>query len=95
MPLYRRVPKYGFKNPNRVEYAALNLDTLLQLAETHKVTRVDIDFLVSHGFVSKKDKVKVLARGEISTAIEVQAHAFSKKAVELIEGSNGKVELIS
>ncbi|WP_114778261.1 50S ribosomal protein L15 [Botryobacter ruber] len=90
MPLQRRVPKFGFKNFNRVEFKAINLDVLQSLAESTNETVLNFDFLKSHGLVSKNDKVKVLGRGEISKAVEIHAHAFSKTASESIEKAGGK-----
>ncbi len=90
MPLQRRVPKFGFKNINRVEYKPLNLDSIQALVDETKVTVVDFDFMVTHGLVSKKDLIKVLSRGEITSAIEVHAHAFSTSAKEAIEKAGGK-----
>ena len=68
MPLQRRVPKFGFKNINRVEYKPLNLDSIQALVDETKATVVDMDFLLQHGLVSKKDLVKVLSRGELTAA---------------------------
>lgn len=90
MPLQRRVPKFGFKNINRIEYKSVNLDVLQNLIDKDSVKAIDFAFLKSHGLVSKNDKVKVLGRGEINAAIEVQAHAFSKSAIEAIEKAGGK-----
>ncbi|MCX6213342.1 50S ribosomal protein L15 [Spirosoma sp.] len=90
MPLQRRVPKFGFKNINRVEYKPLNLDSIQALVEETKATVVDMDFLLQHGLVSKKDLVKVLNRGELTVAVEVHAHAFSSSAKEAIEKAGGK-----
>ena len=90
MPLQRRVPKFGFKNINRVEYKPLNLDAIQALVDETKVTIVDMDFLLQHGLVSKKDLVKVLSRGELTTAVEIHAHAFSASAKDAIEKAGGK-----
>jgi large subunit ribosomal protein L15 len=90
MPLQRRVPKFGFKNINRVEYKAINLDVLESLAAATNETVLNFDFFKAHGLVSKNDKVKVLGRGEISKAIEVHAHAFSQTATTSIEKAGGK-----
>jgi large subunit ribosomal protein L15 len=90
MPLQRRVPKFGFKNINRVEFKAINLDVLQSLVESTNETVINFDFLKSHGLVSKNDKVKVLGRGEISKAVEIHAHAFSQTATESIEKAGGK-----
>jgi len=90
MPLQRRVPKFGFKNPNKVEYKAINLDALESLVELTKAKSVDIDLLSSNGLVGKNDRVKILGRGELKSKIEVKAHAFSKSAIEAIEKAGGK-----
>ncbi len=90
MPLQRRVPKFGFKNINRVEYKAINLDVIQALAESTNETVMNFDFFKAHGLVQKKDKVKVLGRGEISKAIEIHAHAFSGTAASSIEKAGGK-----
>ncbi|QCR23443.1 50S ribosomal protein L15 [Pontibacter sp. SGAir0037] len=90
MPLQRRVPKYGFKNFNRVEYTSINLDVIQSLAESTKETVFNFDFFKAHGLVSKNDKVKILGRGEVSTAVEVHAHAFSQSASSAIEKAGGK-----
>ncbi len=90
MPLQRRVPKFGFKNINRVEYKPINLDTLQQLIEKAGVTSIDVDVLLQNGLVGKNDKIKILSRGELSSAIEVKAHSFSQKAIEVIEKAGGK-----
>ncbi|GAA4015143.1 50S ribosomal protein L15 [Hymenobacter fastidiosus] len=90
MPLQRRVPKFGFKNINRIEYKGVNLDVLQGLNEQHGATTMDAAFFVSSGLASKNAKIKVLGRGEITQALEVHAHAFSKSAVEAIEKAGGK-----
>ncbi|MGD1843188.1 MAG: 50S ribosomal protein L15 [Thermonemataceae bacterium] len=89
MPLQRRVPKFGFKNINRVAYKAINLDSLQQLVDTYQVNVVDFDFLKSHGIVSKKDLVKILGRGEITAKLEDKAHKYSMSAKEAIEYAGG------
>lgn len=94
MPLQRRVPKFGFKNPTRVEYKPINLDTLQALAIDANVTVVDFAFLREHGFAGKNDLIKVLNRGEVTSALEVSAHAFSATAKEAIEKAGGKVTII-
>ncbi|WP_035567879.1 50S ribosomal protein L15 [Hymenobacter sp. IS2118] len=90
MPLQRRVPKFGFTNINRVEYKGINLDALATLLEKNSTTTMDAAYFVSNGLVSKNAKIKILGRGEIATAVEVHAHAFSKSAVEAIEKAGGK-----
>jgi large subunit ribosomal protein L15 len=91
MPLQRRVPKFGFKNPNRVEYKAVNLSTLEALANEHKLSVIDVTALVEHGLAGKKDLVKILGNGELKAKVEVTAHAFSAAAAKAIEAAGGKV----
>lgn len=91
MPLQRRVPKFGFKNPNRVEYKAVNLSTLEALAKDAKLSTIDVAALVEHGLVGKKDLVKILGNGELTAKVEVTAHAFSASAAKAIEAAGGKV----
>lgn len=95
MPLYRRVPKFGFKNFNRVEYTAVNLDTLEKLATEHKVKQIDPAVLAAHGLVGKNDLVKVLGRGELKSAVEVKAHAFSEKAKSAVEAAGGSATILA
>jgi large subunit ribosomal protein L15 len=90
MPLQRRVPKFGFTNPTRVEYKAVNLDMIQELVQTHNATVVDMTFMHNHGLANKKDLIKVLNRGELTIALEVHAHAFSTSAKEAIEKAGGK-----
>jgi len=89
MPLQRRLPKFGFKNINRVEYAGINLDTLQNLADKHGISSFDHAVFVQKGLVSKNDLVKILGRGELKTKIEVKAHAFSASAKSAIEQQGG------
>ncbi|MDQ1152558.1 MULTISPECIES: 50S ribosomal protein L15 [Sphingobacterium] len=91
MPLQRRVPKFGFKNINRVEYNGVNLDTLQTLIEKYNLTAVDFDTLKTHGLVSKNDKVKILGRGELKAKVEVTAHAFTASAQKAIEAAGGSI----
>jgi large subunit ribosomal protein L15 len=90
MPLQRRVPKFGFKNINRVEYKGINLDVIQGLMDTNAVSTVDASYFVAAGLVSKNAKIKILGRGEFTSALEIHAHAFSKSAVEAIEKAGGK-----
>jgi len=94
MPLHRVVPKSGFKNKNRIEYKAINLDVLQQVAEKNDLTSVDHKTLVVAGIASKNDKIKILGRGSLDMKLEVKAHAFSKSAREAIEKLEGKAELL-
>jgi large subunit ribosomal protein L15 len=89
MPIQRRLPKFGFKNINRVEYKAINLDTLQQLADAQQLTKIGIKELVNAGFVSSKHLVKILAKGALTSALEITAHAFSKTAEEAIAKAGG------
>jgi large subunit ribosomal protein L15 len=94
MPLVRRVPKFGFQNFNRVEYKGINLDTLQQLSEKKNLTAISIDTLIQAGFISKKDKVKILGRGELKAKLEVTAHGFSASAKKAIEDLGGVANTI-
>jgi large subunit ribosomal protein L15 len=89
MPLQRRVPKFGFKNINRIEYKAINLDTIQKLVETKGLDKVGVNEFIEAGFVSSKHLVKVLGNGTLTAKVEVQAHAFSKTAVAAIEAVGG------
>jgi large subunit ribosomal protein L15 len=94
MPLQRRVPKFGFTNPNRVEYKGINIDTISILIETKKVKSITPEIIVENGLASKNDLIKILGRGELSAKIDVSAHAFSGSAKAAIEGKGGKIEVI-
>ncbi|HEX8022169.1 50S ribosomal protein L15 [Mucilaginibacter sp.] len=91
MPLQRRVPKVGFKNPNRVEYTGVNLDVLQELVTKFSLTAVDFDTLKEHGLVSRNDQVKILGRGELTAKLEVKAHAFTATAQKAIEAAGGTI----
>ena len=91
MPLQRRVPKVGFKNPNRVEYVGVNLDVLQALTEQYSVATINFDTLKEHGLVSKNDLVKILGRGELKAKLEVTAHAFTATAQKAIEAAGGTI----
>ena len=91
MPLQRRVPKVGFKNPNRVEYTGVNLDVLQQLVEKYSLATVDFDILKEHGLASRNDLVKILGRGELKAKLEVKAHAFTATAQKAIEAAGGTI----
>ena len=94
MPLYRRLPKFGFKNINRIEFLAINLDTLNTLAEEKQLSEITIDTLINNGLATLKDKVKVLGRGELSIKVNVSANAFSMSAKKAIEEKGGVVTII-
>ncbi len=89
MSLVRRVPKFGFKNFNRVEYKGINLDVLQQIAEKKNLEAITPEVLVASGFVSKKDRIKILGRGELKAKLEVTAHGFSETAKKAIEELGG------
>ncbi|OFZ23950.1 MAG: 50S ribosomal protein L15 [Bacteroidetes bacterium RIFCSPHIGHO2_02_FULL_44_7] len=89
MPLQRRVPKFGFKNINRVEYKGINLDIIQSLIERKNVTEINPEVLRENGLVSNNELVKILGRGELKTKINVTAHKFSTTAKAAIEGAGG------
>lgn len=91
MPLQRRVPKFGFKNINRVEYKAINLDTIQKLYEAKNLTKVGVAEFIEAGFISANHLVKVLGKGSLNAKLEVSAHAFSKSACAAIEAVGGTV----
>ncbi len=94
MPLQRRVPKFGFKNHNRISYTALNVGRLQEIVEhTGKNSFVFAD-LISLGLVSKNDRIKILGTGELKSKVEVEAHAFSKSAIKAIEDAGGKANTL-
>ena len=89
-PLQRRVPKFGFTNPNRVEYKGVNLDRLQELVDNKKIkTKVDKQTLVDNGLAKKKDLVKILGRGELTAKLDITIHSFSKSAKAAIEKAGG------
>ena len=94
MPIQRRLPKFGFKNPTRVEYLAVNVCTIEKIAAQFGITEVGVDDVKAAGFAGKTDLVKVLGNGEISAAITVKANAFSKSAIAKIEAAGGKAVVI-
>jgi len=89
MPLYRRVPKGGFKNINRVEYVGINIDRIQQLHDEKGITVFTPEIFRENGLVSKNDLIKVLGRGELTAKVEVSAHAFSETAMKAIENNGG------
>ena len=94
-PLQRRVPKFGFTNPNRVEYNCVNIDTLQQLFDNKKIkTKVDKTVLMDNGLIQSKDLVKILGRGELKAKLNITADAFSETAKNAIEKAGGSVNII-
>ncbi len=91
MPLQRRLPKYGFKNINRVEYKAVNIATIDELAQKANLDKVTVADLVNAGLVRKSQLVKVLGMGTLSRKVDVEANAFSKKAEEAITAAGGQI----
>ncbi len=94
MPLQRRVPKFGFKNINRKEYLAVNLSTLQKLVEEKGLTKIGMAELVDAGLTNGKKLVKILAKGELKTKVDVEANAFSKTAEEAIKALGGNATII-
>ena len=90
MPLYRRVPKFGFTSPNRIETKPVNLDDIQKLVDSTKASEVTLELLKENGLVSKNDIVKILGRGELKAKVKVTAHLFSKSAKEAIEKAGGE-----
>ena len=90
MPLQRRVPKFGFNNPNKIVNKVVSLSTLEVLTEKLSVKTLGLEEFVNNGLASKNSRVKVLADGELKSPLEVSAHAFSKSALEAIEKAGGK-----
>jgi large subunit ribosomal protein L15 len=94
MPLQRRVPKFGFKNINRIEYRGINLDVIQALVDANASKTIDIALLIEKGLASKNDRVKVLGRGELNSKVDVSVHAFSASAKSAIEAKGGTAEVI-
>ncbi|MEO1515284.1 MAG: 50S ribosomal protein L15 [Bacteroidota bacterium] len=94
MPLQMRLPKRGFKNPNRVAYVPINLSRLQAISEKYKVDTIDLDMLIANGIVGKEDRVKVLGRGELSSKLSVSAHACSETAKTAIEAQGGSLTIV-
>ncbi len=95
MPLQRRIPKFGFKNINRVEYQPVNLDKIQELFDNKKIKKVvDLNSFVDNGFANKTDLVKVLGNGKLTVPLKVTAHKFSKSAQKAIEKAGGEVIIV-
>lgn len=91
MPLQRRIPKFGFKNINRIDYHGINLDSIQKLVEKIKVTEITPEILIQNGLASKNDLVKILGRGELKSKVDIKAHAFTSTAKKAIEEKGGSV----
>ncbi len=94
MPLQRRIPKFGFKNNNKVYFKAINLDTLEELAKKSGAPSLTVQLMVDNGIVGKKDRIKVLGRGELKSKVTVEAHAFSATATKAIESAGGSATTV-
>jgi len=93
MPLQMRLPKRGFKNPNRSEHVVINLNRLESISEKYRNSNIDIEFLVTNGIVNKGDKVKILGTGQLKSNLTITAHAVSASAKESIEKSGGTITI--
>jgi large subunit ribosomal protein L15 len=94
MPLQRRLPKFGFKNNNKVYFKAINLDALEELTQKTKNASISLQLMVENGIVGKNDRVKVLGRGELKSKLSVEAHAFSATATKAIESAGGSATTV-
>jgi len=95
LPLQRRLPRYGFKNPTRVAYKPINLEVLQRLAEKEKLASIDASILIKHGLIGKHDYYKILGNGVLKGKIDVCAYAFSASARAAIEKLGGQVTTIT
>ncbi len=89
MPLQRRLPKFGFKNINRIEYHGINLDSVQVLVDKLKVSEINFDALVKNGLANKNQLVKIMGRGELKSKVDIHAHAFTASAKKAIEEKGG------
>jgi len=89
MPIQMRLPKFGFKNHNRVPYTVINVGRLEEIAEKHQLSKLDLATMASYNIVRKSDRVKILGNGELKAKLEVEAHAFSASAKQAIESAGG------
>ena len=94
MPLQRRIPKFGFKNNNKIYFKAINLDALEDLAQKTKAAALSLQLMMENGIVGKNDRVKVLGRGELKSKVSVEAHAFSDTATKAIENAGGSATTV-
>ena len=94
MPLQIRLPKRGFKNPNRTEYVALNLNRLQEISEKYAIDTLDMDMLVKAGIVRKRDLIKILASGELKAKLNISAHACSATAKAAVEAQGGSINIL-
>ena len=94
MPIQRRIPKRGFKNPNRIEYKVFNLGQIEQLAEKYNITDFTLENLYTNGLINQTDRVKVLGNGELKAKLSFKVNAISEKAKQAIETAGGSVEIV-
>jgi large subunit ribosomal protein L15 len=94
MPIQRRVPKFGFKNINRVVLKGINLDMIQTIVDTKKITEITPEVLIENGLSNKNDLVKILGRGELKSKVTFKVHGVSKSALAMIESQGGTVEII-
>lgn len=95
MPIQRRTPKFGFKNNNKIYYKPLNLDVIEQLVQKTGESNLSIEVFRKNGLISKNDRIKLLARGEIKSKVTIEAHAFSEKASKAVELAGGAVTKVA
>jgi large subunit ribosomal protein L15 len=91
MPLQRRLPKFGFKNINRIEHRGINLDSIQQLIDNTKASEITFDVLVENGMAHKNDLVKILGRGELKSKVDIKIHAFTATAKKAVEAAGGSI----
>ena|SRR6218665_1022688 len=91
MPLQRRLPKFGFKNINRIEHHGINLDAIQKLIDKTNVSEITLDVLVQNGMAHKNDLVKILGRGELKSKVSIKIHAFTATAKKAIEEKGGTI----
>jgi len=89
MPLQRRLPKFGFKNINRIEHHGINLDAIQKLIDKINVSEINLDVLVKNGLAHKNDRVKIMGRGELKSKVDIKIHAFTASAKKAIEDKGG------
>jgi large subunit ribosomal protein L15 len=94
MPIQRRIPKRGFKNPDRVEYKVLNIGQIEQLADKYSITEFSLENLYINGLVNQTDRIKILGNGELKKKFTFKVNAVSEKAKSAIEAAGGSVEIV-
>lgn len=89
MPLQRRVPKFGFKNINRIDHTGVNLDAIQRIVDAQNLTEITVETLIKNGLASKNDLVKIMGRGELKSKVNINVHAFTATAKAAIEAKGG------